>query len=211
MSGAVPPPATRPPGRAVLVSWARRVRAWGPSTGLATIDIVAPVSSTRRYSRPPRRIRTQNTRSVGPPMRPCQNSAGQVTSDPFFWSLRVMRMKRERLRPLDWSASSLTRLVPCSCWPCVWERVVGPVLPCPPESSGLPPGIGFGFPLDGLAFLFLSGLRSPPPLPPLPLPPCPLPLPLDLPWPLSLLALPLRPPLPLAFSVLSFAGRRCLW
>ena len=30
---------------------------------LATIDIVAPVSSTPRYSRPPSRIRTQNTRS----------------------------------------------------------------------------------------------------------------------------------------------------
>ena len=41
---------------------------------LATIDIVASVSSTPRYSRPPRRIRTQNTRSVGPPERPCQNS-----------------------------------------------------------------------------------------------------------------------------------------
>ena len=85
---------------------------------LATIDIVAPISSTPSYSRPPRWIRTLNTRSVGPPERPCQNSAGQVTSNPFFWSLRTMRMKRERLRALDWSPSSLARLVPCSCWPC---------------------------------------------------------------------------------------------
>ena len=30
---------------------------------LATIDMVAPVSNTPRYSRPPSRIRTQNTRS----------------------------------------------------------------------------------------------------------------------------------------------------
>ena len=33
---------------------------------------------------PQRRISTQSTRSVGPPERPCQNSAGQVTSNPFF-------------------------------------------------------------------------------------------------------------------------------
>ena len=178
---------------------------------LATIYIVAPVSSAPRYSRPPGQIRTQNTRSVGPPERPCQNSAGQVTSNPLFWSLRAVRMKRERLRALDLSPSSSARLVPCSCWPCVWERVVGPVLGCPHDGSGLPPGVGFGFLPDGFAFLSLSGLRLPPPLPPLPLPPCPLPLPLDLPWPLSLLALPLPPPLPLAFSVLSFADRRCLW
>ena len=135
---------------------------------LATIDMVAPVSNTPRYLRPPRRIRTQNTRSVGPPERPCQNAAGQVTSNPFFWSLRAMRMKRERLSALDWSPSSLARLLPCSCWPCVWERVVGPVLGCPPEGSGFPPGVEFGFPLDGFAFLSLSGLRSPPPCPPLP-------------------------------------------
>ena len=51
---------------------------------LATIDIVAPVSSTPRYSRPPSRIRTQNTRSWVPPERPRQNSAGQVTSNPLF-------------------------------------------------------------------------------------------------------------------------------
>ena len=49
---------------------------------LATIDIVAPVSPTPRYSRPPSRIRTQNTRSWVPPERPRQNSAGQVTSSP---------------------------------------------------------------------------------------------------------------------------------
>ena len=114
-----------------------------------------------------------------------------------------MRMKRERLQALDWSPSSLARLFPCSCWPCVWERVLGPVLGCPPEGSRLPPGVGLGFPPDGFAFLSLSGLRSPVPRQLLPLPPWPLPFPLDLPWPLSLLALPL-------FSVLSFADRRCL-
>ena len=31
---------------------------------LATIDIVAPVSNTPRYSRPPSRIRTQNTKKL---------------------------------------------------------------------------------------------------------------------------------------------------
>ena len=122
-----------------------------------------------------------------------------------------MRVKRERLRALDWSPSLLARLVPCSCWPCFWERVVGPLLGCPEEGSGFPPGVGFGFPPDGFAFLSLSGLRSPPPRPPLPLTPWPLPFPLDLPWPLSLLALPLPPPLPLAFFVLNFADRLCLW
>ena len=79
---------------------------------LATIDIVARVSSTPSYSDLPRRIRSQNTRSVGPPQRRCQNSAEQVTSHPFFWSFRAMHMKRERLRTLDWSQSSLARLVP---------------------------------------------------------------------------------------------------
>ena len=71
-----------------------------------------------------------------------------------------MRMKRERLRALDWSPSSLARLVPCSCWACVWERVVGPVFGCPPEGSDFPPGVVSGFPLDWSAFLSLSGLRS---------------------------------------------------
>ena len=122
-----------------------------------------------------------------------------------------MRMKRERLRALDWSPSSLARFLLCSCWPCVWERVVSPVLGCPPEGSGFPPGVEFGFPLDRFAFLSLSGLRSPPHRPPLPLPPWPLPFSLDLHWELSLFALPLPPPLPLAFSVLSFADRRCSW
>ena len=173
--------------------------------------MVAPVSSTPRYSRPPRRIRTQNTTSVGPPERPCQKSAGQVTSNPFFCSFRAMRMKRERFRALDWSPSSLASLVPCSCWACVWERAVGPVFDCPPEGSESPPGVVLGFPPDGFAFLSLSGLRSEPRRPPLPVPPWPLPLPLDLPWPLSLLALPLPLPLPLALSLLSFAEGRCLW
>ena len=51
---------------------------------LATIDMVGPVSSTPRYSGPPSRIRTQNTRSRAPPERPRQNSAGQVTSNSLF-------------------------------------------------------------------------------------------------------------------------------
>ena len=178
---------------------------------LAPIDIVAPVSSTPRYSRPLRGIRTQNTRSVGLPECPCQNSAGQVTSNPFFCSFRAMRMKRERLREFYWSPFSLARLVPCSCWAWVWERVVGPVFDCPPEGSEFPPALVLGFPLDQFPFLSLSGLRSEPPRPPMPLPLGPLPLPLDVPLPLSLSALPLPLPLPLPFLVLSFAERRCLW
>ena len=51
---------------------------------LATIDMVALVSSTSKYSRPPSRIRTHNTRSRAPPERPRRNSAGQVTSNPLF-------------------------------------------------------------------------------------------------------------------------------
>ena len=253
MSGAVPPPAARPLGRAAgvprpvcprcgrcgredpalapqraplragVAHWptgravgVRHPRAVGADVcvrgpNLATMDMVAPVSSTPRYSRTPRRIRTKNNRSVGPPERPCKNSAGQVTSNPFFWSLRAMRMKRQHFRSLDWSPSSLARLVPCSCLPCVWEWVVGPVLGCSPEGPGFPPGVGFRFPPDGFAFLSLSGLRSPPPRRALPLPLWPLPFPLDLSWRLSLLEVPFQPPLPLAFSVLSFSDRRCLW
>ena len=45
-------------------------RSPGGKAFLATIEIVAPVSSTARYSHPPRWIRTQNTRSVDPPERP---------------------------------------------------------------------------------------------------------------------------------------------
>ena len=116
-----------------------------------------------------------------------------------------------RLREFDWSPSSSAPLVPCSCWACVWERVVAPVFGCPPEGSEFPAGVGLGFPQDWSAFLSLSGSRSEPPRPSLPLPPWPLPWPLDLPLPLSLSALPLPLPLPLPFSVLSFAERRCLW
>ena len=47
-----------------------------------------------RYSRPPSRIRTQNTRYRAPPERPRQNSAGQVTSNPLFRNLRAIFMKR---------------------------------------------------------------------------------------------------------------------
>ena len=67
---------------------------------LATIDMVAPVSNTPRYSRPPSRIRTQNTTSWVPPERPRQNSAGQVTLNPLFRSLRAILMKRLLLKPV---------------------------------------------------------------------------------------------------------------
>ena len=177
---------------------------------LATIDMIAPVSSTPGYYPPPRRIRTQNTRSVDPPERPCQSSAGQVTSNPFFCSFRAIRMKRDRLRALDWSPSLFARLVPSSCWACVWERVVGPRFDCPPEGSEFPLGVGLGFPPDLSAFLSLSSLRSKPPHPPLPFS-WPLPRPLDLPLPLSWSVLPLPLPLPLPFALSSFAERRCLW
>ena len=109
---------------------------------LATIDIVAPVSSTPRYSRPPSRIRTQNTRSWVPSERPRQNSAGQVTSNPLFRNLRAILMKRLLFLALPSSLPSCSRLAPCSCWACVCERVVGPV--CPPEGSEFPPGLGLG-------------------------------------------------------------------
>ena len=177
---------------------------------LATIDIVAPVSSTSRYSRPPRRIHTQKNRSLDLAGRPWQNSAGQITSNPFFCSFRALRMKRERLRALDGSPFSLARLVPCSCLACVWERAVGPGFGCTPKGSDFPPGVGLGFPPDLFAFLSLAGLRSEPPRPPLPFS-WPLPRPLDLPLPLSWSAFPLPLPLPLPFSLLSFAERRCLW
>ena len=61
---------------------------------LATIDMVAPVSNTPSYLRPPSRIRTQNTRSWVPPEHPRQNSAGQVTSNSLFRNLRAILMKR---------------------------------------------------------------------------------------------------------------------
>ena len=61
---------------------------------LATIDMVGPVSSTPRYSRPLSRIRTQNTRPRAPLERPRQNAAGQVTSNPLFRNLRAILMKR---------------------------------------------------------------------------------------------------------------------
>ena len=61
---------------------------------LATIDMVAPVTNTPRYSRPPSRIRTQKTRSWAPPEHPCQNAARQVTSNPLFRNLRAILMKR---------------------------------------------------------------------------------------------------------------------
>ena len=109
---------------------------------LATIDMVAPVSNTPRYSRPPSRIRTQNTRSWVPTERPRQNSAGQVTSNPLFRNLRAILMKRLLFLALPSSPPSCSRLAPCSCWACICERVVGP--DCPPEGSEFPPGLGFG-------------------------------------------------------------------
>ena len=127
---------------------------------LATIDIVAPVSSTPRYSRPPSRIRTQNTRSWVPPERPRQNSAGQVTSNPLFRNLRAILMKRLLFLAFPSSPPSCSRLAPCSCWACVCERVVGPV--CPPEGSEFPPGLGLGLPTF-LSLFLLSGWRLAPP------------------------------------------------
>ena len=111
---------------------------------LATIDMVAPVSNTPRYSRPPTRIRTQNTRSWVPPERPRQNSAGQVTSNPLSRNLRAILMKRLLFLALPSSPPSCSRLAPCSCWACVCEHVVGP--DCPPEGSEFPPGLGLGLP-----------------------------------------------------------------
>ena len=131
---------------------------------LATIDIVAPVSNTPRYSRPPSRIRTQNTRSWVPPERPRQNSAGQVPSNPLFRNLRAILMKRLLFLALPSSPPSCLRLAPCSCWAYVCERVVGP--DCPPESSEFPRGLGLGLPAF-LSLFLLSGWRlAPPPHPP---------------------------------------------
>ena len=133
---------------------------------LATIDMVAPVSNTPRYSRPPSRIRTQNTRSWVLPERPRQNSAGQVTSNPLFRSLRAILMKRLLFLALPSSPPSCYRLAPCSLWACVCERVVGP--DCPPEGSEFPPGLELGVPpFLSVLLLSLSGWRlAPPPRPP---------------------------------------------
>ena len=103
---------------------------------LKAIDMVAPVSSTPRNSRPPSRIRTGNTRSRAPPERPRQNSAGQVTSNPLFRNLQAILMKRVLFLALPSSLPSCSRLAPCSCWASVRERVVGP--DCPPEGSEFP-------------------------------------------------------------------------
>ena len=81
---------------------------------LATIDMVAPVSSTPRYSHPPSRIHTQNTRSRAPPERPRQNFAGQVTWNPLFRNLRDILMKRLLFLALPSSPPSCSRLAPCS-------------------------------------------------------------------------------------------------
>ena len=133
---------------------------------LATIDMVEPVSNTPRYLRPPSRIRTQNTRSRAPPERPRQNSAGQVTSNHLFRSLRAILMKRLLFLALPSSPPSCSRLAPYSFWACVCERVVGP--DCPPEGSEFPPGLGSGLPPFLFSFLLsLSGWRlAPPPRPP---------------------------------------------
>ena len=123
---------------------------------LATIDMVAPVSNTPRYSRPPSQIRTQNTRSWAPPERPRQNSAGQVTSNPLFRNLRAILMKRLRFLALPSSPPSCSRLAPCSRWACVCERVVAP--DCRPEGSEFPPGLGLGLP--PFLSVFLLSLSS---------------------------------------------------
>ena len=126
---------------------------------LATIDMVAPVSNTPRYSRPPSRIRIQNTRSWAPPERPCQNSAGQVTSSLLFRSLQAIHMKQLLFLALPSSPPSCSCLAPCSFWACVCERVVGPDYP--PEGSEFPPGLGLGLPPFLSVFLLsLSGWRA---------------------------------------------------
>ena len=179
---------------------------------LATIDMVAPVSNTPRYSRPLSRIRTQNTRCRAPPERPRQKSAGQVTSNPLFRNLRAILMKRLLFLALPSSPPSCSRLAPCCRWACFCAPVVGP--DCPPEGLEFPPGLGLGLPPFLSGFLSsLSGWQlAPPPRPPWFLS-CPLPRPFDLPLPASL-PLPLPPPLPERLpgsSPFSFADRRCLW
>ena len=101
-----------------------------------------------------------------PPERPHQNSAGQVTSNLLFCSLRAILMKQLLFLALPSSRPSCSRLAPCSFWACVCERVVGP--DCPPEGSEFPPGLGLGLPLFLSVFLLsLSGWRlAPPPRPP---------------------------------------------
>ena len=133
---------------------------------LTTIDMVAPVSNTPRYSRPPSRIRTQNTRSWAPPERPRQNPAGQVTSNPLFRNFRAILMKRLLFLALPSSPPSCSRLAPCSRWACVCERVVRP--DCPAEGSEFPPGLGLVLPpFLSVLLLSLSGWRlAPPPRPP---------------------------------------------
>ena len=178
---------------------------------LATIYMVAPVSSTPRHSRPPSRIRTKNTRSRAPPERPRQNSAGQVTSNPLFRNLRAILMKRLLFLALPSSPPSCSRLATCSCWARGCEGVVGP--DCPPEGLEFPPGLGLGLPSFLSWFLLsLSGWRlAPPPRPPWLLS-WPFPRPFDLPLPESL-PLRLPPPLPEPLpgsSPFSFADRRCL-
>ena len=79
-----------------------------------------------------------------PAERPRQNSAGHVTSNPLFRSLRAILMKRLLFLALPSSPPSCSRLAPCSFWACICERVVGP--DCPPEGSEFPPGLGFGLP-----------------------------------------------------------------
>ena len=133
---------------------------------LATIDMVAPVSNTPRYSSPPSRIRTQNSRSGVPPERPRQNSAGQVTSNPLVRSLRAILMKRLLFLALPSSPPLCPRSALCSFWACVCERVVGP--DCPPEGLEFPAGLGLGLPPFLSVFLLsLSGWPlAPPPCPP---------------------------------------------
>ena len=179
---------------------------------LATIDMMAPVSSTPRYSRPPSRIRTQNTRSRAPRECPRQNSAGRVTSNPLFCNLRDIPMKRLLFLALPSSPPSCSHLAPCSPWACVCERVVGP--DCLPEGSEFPPGLGLGLPPFLSWFLLsLSGWRlEPPPHPPCFLS-CPFSRPFAIPLPESL-PLPLPPLLPELLpgsSPFSFADTRCLW
>ena len=154
---------------------------------LATIDIVAPVSKTPRYSRPPRWIRTQIEHQV---CRPPGASLSELRRAGHYKPLLLQFPRHAH----ETGALAGIRLVPIFGSTLGPLFLVGPVFGCPPDGSEFPPGVILGFPPDLSAFLSLSGLRSEPPCPPLPLPPWPLPLPLYLPWPLSLLALPLSLP-----------------
>ena len=156
---------------------------------LAKIDMMAPVPNTPSYSRTSRCIGTQNTKSVHPREHPCQNSAGQVPSNPLLRSFGAIRMKRERLRGFEsfifittLGSLFLSRLRSGTCRrPRVLLPFRGSELDTPAVGIRFPPEMSWF-----LSFFFLG----PPRLLHLPSP-WPLPLPLDFLLPSSQLPLPL--------------------